>query len=164
MGSWLSQWQSATERGVRLQYSNQHRLLVNSTQWSVVCGFIALTLTPLVYAIARLESVTEMSSIAAIGAFFNGKNTLNALEFTILEATLSTLFTVVVGLPLAWALGRYNWSQIKLLRAILAVPFVTPSIIVAMGFLMLIDSPGPLTAIGIDLRLETGLIYMAIVM
>lgn len=141
-----------------MQYSNQHRLLVNSTQWSVVCGFIALTLTPLVYAIARLESVTEMSSIAAIGAFFNGKNTLNALEFTILEATLSTLFTVVVGLPLAWALGRYNWSRIKLLRAILAVPFVTPSIIVAMGFLMLIDSPGPLTAIGIDLRLETGLI------
>ena len=113
---------------------------------------------PLLYAIARLESVTGINSVVAVGNFFTTQSSLQALKFTLLEATISTIATVIIGLPIAWCLGRYNWKNIKFLRAILAVPFVTPSIVVAMGFLMLIDVGGPLTAMGIDLRLETGIV------
>ena len=133
-------------------------MLVKVLQWTTVCCFVTLTVLPLLYAIARLESVTGINSVVAVENFFSTQSSLQALKFTLLEATISTIATVIIGLPIAWCLGRYNWKNIKFLRAILAVPFVTPSIVVAMGFLMLIDVGGPLTAMGIDLRLETGIV------
>ena len=80
------------------------------------------------------------------------------MKFTLLEATISTVFTLLIGLPVAWYLGKYRWKNIRIIRALLSVPFVTPSIVVAMGFLMLIDPGGILDTIGIDLRLETGIV------
>ena len=137
---------------------SQHRNLTIVTQWAVIIGFCALTILPLSYAIFRLTSVTGMSTFSALSEFFSDDDTVRALEFTILEATISTLFTLVIGLPVAWYLGRYKWRNIRFFRAILSVPFVTPSIVVAMGFLMLIDPDGLLDSMGVDLRLETGII------
>jgi thiamine transport system permease protein len=68
------------------------------------------------------------------------------------------MLTVIIGLPIAWFLSRHQWKRIRLLRAFLAVPFVTPAIVAAMGFLSLIRQDGILTKIGIDLRLEEGVI------
>ena len=137
---------------------SQHRNLTIIAQWAIIIGFCTLTILPLIYAIFRLTSVTDMSIFSALSDFFSDDDTLRALEFTVIEATISTLFTLLFGLPIAWYLGRYKWRNIRFIRAILSVPFVTPSIVVAMGFLMLIDPGGLLDSMGIDLRLETGLI------
>ena len=115
-----------------------------------------MTIIPLAYAIHRLTSVTDLTVIDAVLNFFEDDDTIRALKFTMLEAIISTIMTLLVGLPVAWYLGRYNWKNIRTIRALLSVPFVTPSIVVAMGFLMLIDPGGLLDTIGIDLRLETG--------
>ena len=123
-----------------------------------IIGFCTLTIVPLIYAIHRLTSVTDLTIIQALSNFFSDDDTLRALKFTLLEATISTIFTLLIGLPVAWYLGKYRWKNIRVIRALLSVPFVTPSIVVAMGFLMLIDPGGILDSIGIDLRLETGII------
>ncbi|MED5308066.1 MAG: hypothetical protein VYA95_01840, partial [Candidatus Thermoplasmatota archaeon] len=123
-----------------------------------IIGFCILTIVPLIYAIHRLTSVTDLTIVQALSNFFSDDDTLRALKFTLLEATISTVFTLLIGLPVAWYLGKYRWKNIRVIRALLSVPFVTPSIVVAMGFLMLIDPGGILDTIGIDLRLETGII------
>ncbi|MEC7229307.1 MAG: hypothetical protein VXV95_04570, partial [Candidatus Thermoplasmatota archaeon] len=138
--------------------SSQHRNAVILVQWLIIIGFCALIVIPLTYAIYRLLSVTDMTFLSSISSFFSDEDSLTALKFTILEASISTLFTLLVGLPVAWYLGRYKWRRVRITRAILSVPFVTPSIVVAMGFLMLIDPGGILDNLGIDLRLETGII------
>ena len=112
----------------------------------------------MIYAIHRLTSVTDLTIMDALANFIADDDTIRALKFTILEASISTLFTLLIGLPVAWYLGRYKWKNIRVIRALISVPFVTPSIVVAMGFLMLIDPGGLLDSIGIDLRLETGFI------
>tara|TARA_B100000674_G_scaffold47605_1_gene32864 strand:+ start:2127 stop:3812 length:1686 start_codon:yes stop_codon:yes gene_type:complete len=117
-----------------------------------------LTIAPLGYAILRLTAVTDLTIVEALGNFLADDDTVRALRFTLLEATFSTIFTIIIGLPIAWYLGRYKWKHIRILRALLSVPFVTPSIVVAMGFLMLIDPDGLLNYAGIDLRLESGII------
>ena len=128
------------------------------SQWIVIIGFTLLTTLPLLYAILRLTSVTDLTIFQALTNFFADDDTISALKFTLLEATFSTAFTLLLGVPVAWYLGRYRWRRIRLLRALLSIPFVTPSIVVAMGFLMLIDPGGLLDSVGIDLRLETGII------
>tara|TARA_Y100000766_G_scaffold284372_1_gene302676 strand:+ start:7840 stop:9648 length:1809 start_codon:yes stop_codon:yes gene_type:complete len=113
---------------------------------------------PFAYALLRLEYVTGWSSFQALQEFSSVYGGMEALRFTLLEAIASALLTVLIGLPVAWCLSRYRWKRIRTLRALIAVPFVTPSIVAAMGFLSLIGQNGWLVKIGIDLRLETGLI------
>ena len=58
----------------------------------------------------------------------------NALGFTFYQASLSTLITLLVGLPSAYLFARYEFGGKPLLRALTAVPFMLPTVVVAAGF------------------------------
>ena len=59
-------------------------------------------------------------------------------QFTIMQAFFSSLATLAIGIPIAWQLGRYEWPFQSIIRSLLTMPFVMPSIVAAMGFLHLI--------------------------
>lgn len=120
--------------------------------------YLAMILVPLLFAVDRLIYVTGTNPFEAM--FLIGEHPFGsqAIQFTILQATFSAILTLTIGLPIAWCLGRYNWKRIGLIRAALTLPFVTPTIVAAMGFLALIKQGGLLDSIGIDLRNETGII------
>ena len=138
--------------------SKDRTVISNSIQWTVIIAFALTIIFPLLYAIMRLEAVTGMSSLDSIISFFTLTETKEALRFTLLESLFSVILTLIIGLPLAWQLGRYEWKYISIIRSLISIPFVMPAIVAAMGFLALIDQGGPLDKIGIDLRTESGLI------
>ena len=138
--------------------SKDRTLISNSIQWTVIIAFALTIIFPLLYAIMRLEAVTGMSSLDSIISFFTLTETKEALRFTLLESLFSVILTLIIGLPLAWQLGRYEWKHISIIRSLISIPFVMPAIVAAMGFLALIDQGGPLDKIGIDLRTESGII------
>lgn len=57
-----------------------------------------------------------------------------ALGFTVYQAALSTLLTLIVGLPLALLFARYEFRGKSLWRALMTVPFMLPTVVVAAGF------------------------------
>jgi len=57
-----------------------------------------------------------------------------ALGFTLYQAALSTLFTLLVGLPLAYLFARYRFPLRSLWRIAVAIPFMLPTVVVAAGF------------------------------
>jgi thiamine transport system permease protein len=65
-----------------------------------------------------------------------------ALRFTLWQASLSTLITLIVGLPLAWFFARYTFRGKRLLHALTAVPFMLPTVVVAAGFNALLGPRG----------------------
>ena len=138
----------------------QKNIISSSLQWTVILSFALAIVLPLLYAIMRLESVTGISSIESIITFFEQPLLKEALRFTILESIFSVVLTLIIGLPLAWQLGRYEWKNISIIRSLLSIPFVMPAIVAAMGFLALIDQGGPLQKLGIDLRSELSLIHI----
>lgn len=69
---------------------------------------------------------------------WTSRETLELLWFTVWQAAVSTLLTLVVGLPLAWALGRFVFPGRRLVRALALVPFVLPTVVVATAFLALL--------------------------
>jgi len=69
------------------------------------------------------------------------------IAFTIFQALLSTLFTIIIGLPGAWLLATRNFPGKKLLKAVSAVPFVLPSILVVLGFVIFFGNNGYLNRI-----------------
>ena len=62
--------------------------------------------------------------------------------FTIWQAALSTFLTLLVGLPGAYLFGRFSFRGKSLLRALSAVPFVMPTLVVAMAFSALLGPSG----------------------
>jgi thiamine transport system permease protein len=64
------------------------------------------------------------------------------LSFTLYQALLSTSLTLVVGLPAAFLFARYVFPGKALLRALTAVPFMLPTVVVAAGFNALLGPRG----------------------
>jgi thiamine transport system permease protein len=64
------------------------------------------------------------------------------LGFTFLQATLSTLLTLLVGLPGAYLLARYSFRGRSLLLALTSVPFVMPTLVVGAAFQALLGPNG----------------------
>mgnify|MGYP001476838813 CR=1 FL=1 len=119
----------------------------------------SLLIIPLSLGLTKISNVADHNIFDAVLTFDQHPFTQDALLFSLGIGISSACLTLLVGLPVAWILARYKWPKIKLIRAILTMPFVMPSIVVAVGFLSLIDPVnGPLAYIGIDLRRETGIV------
>ena len=67
---------------------------------------------------------------------------LGRIWFTVWQAVVSTLLTLAVGLPVAFLFARYEFPGKTLLKAVSTLPFVMPTIVVAMGFTALFGSQG----------------------
>ncbi|HET6594944.1 MAG TPA: iron ABC transporter permease [Anaerolineales bacterium] len=67
------------------------------------------------------------------------------LLFTFYQATLSTLLTLLLGLPAAYLFARYDFRGKSLLRALTALPFMLPTVVVAAGFSALLGPRGLFT-------------------
>lgn len=59
--------------------------------------------------------------------------TIGVIAFTIGQAIISTLLCIVIGIPGAMMLYRRKYLGYKFLRALLTVPFVLPTIVVAIS-------------------------------
>ena len=127
-------------------------------QWLAILLVIGLGLFPITLALLRLWAVTGITPLGALTTVHEQPGAVEAFQFSLLEAAASTGITVAIGLPLAWAFGRYQWRNIRLKRALLFLPFVTPPVVAAVGFLALISPGGFLYNLGFDLRGETGFI------
>jgi len=58
------------------------------------------------------------------------------------QAGASTLLTLALGLPAAYAFARYRFPGDRLLRALASVPFVMPAVVVAAAFAALLGPRG----------------------
>lgn len=56
------------------------------------------------------------------------------LSFTFGQATLSTLLTLIIGLPGAWLFARFTFPGKKTLKILTTMPFILPTVVVAAGF------------------------------
>ncbi len=54
--------------------------------------------------------------------------------FTLWQATLSTILTLIIGLPGAYLFARYDFRGKSLLQALTGIPFVLPTLVVAAAF------------------------------
>ena len=66
------------------------------------------------------------------------ESTLEIAWFTLWQATVSTALTLLAGLPLAWALARFRFRGRSLVEALVLVPFVLPTVVVATAFVALL--------------------------
>jgi thiamine transport system permease protein len=81
---------------------------------------------------------------------------LKPLGFTIAQALVSTVLTLCIGLPGAYVLSHYQFPGRDLLKALLIVPFILPTVVVSACFNSLLGPSGVINEFLMTLlRLET---------
>jgi thiamine transport system permease protein len=107
---------------------------------------LALWLLPLAFLIAAF--FYPLSRILALTFDYRALTSDNlalaadVLLFTFYQATLSTLLTLLLGLPATYLFARYDFRGKSVLRALTAVPFMLPTVVVAAGFSALLGPRG----------------------
>lgn len=71
-----------------------------------------------------------------------GVHLLEVLRFTLFQAFVSTVLTLLVGLPLSAVFARYRFPFQSALRTLTAIPFLLPTVVVAAGFNALLGPRG----------------------
>lgn len=96
-----------------------------------------------------LTKITQLSFARIEGGFLAGlwevlksPTISSVVGFTFKQAFLSTILTLVVGLPGAYLFGKFQFRGKKILRALTGVPFVMPTLVVAAGFYALAGPNG----------------------
>ncbi len=81
--------------------------------------------------------VTEIVNLGLSGdwlVLLLDQKTLNLVWFTLWQAAVSTIVTIVISIPGAYLLYRRSFPGQRIVNALITVPFVLPSIVVAVGF------------------------------
>jgi thiamine transport system permease protein len=86
----------------------------------------------------------------AVAEVLGRPRTQRVLWFTVWSAGLATVVAVGAGLPVAFVLHRLRFPGRDVLRALVVVPFVLPTVVVGVAFRQLISTTGPLGRLGLD--------------
>ena len=94
---------------------------------------------------ARL--LTGTPPAAVLDSALSGDPRLGVVGFTAYQAALSSVASVALGLPAAYLLARYEFPGRRTLRSLTILPFVLPSIMVAVGFVATFGRNGTLNTV-----------------
>lgn len=116
---------------------------LRSTPFLLPLVFLALFYAwPLAAVLTRSLAPAGAIDWAPALAVLNRSATWRVIAFTLGQAVLSTIATVLVGLPGAYLIGRYDFRGKRWLRALSGVPFVLPTLVVGAGFSALLGDRG----------------------
>ncbi|WP_243859056.1 iron ABC transporter permease [Actinomyces sp. ZJ308] len=88
--------------------------------------------------------------LGGFGEVLTRERTWRILGQTLTQATLGTAVCVALGVPGALVLYRRSFPGRDLLRGVVTVPFVLPTVVVGVAFHALVTRGGPLEALGLD--------------
>jgi thiamine transport system permease protein len=125
-------------------------MILKRHKWAI---FILLWFPPLVFLLlfyfyplgSILKISLERSQHGLFSPFldaFKSPITWRVLSFTLWQAILSTILTLCLGLPGAYLFAHYNFHGKSLLQALTSIPFLMPTMVVAVAFNALVGPSG----------------------
>ena len=137
----------APTRGPRTGAGASGRALVGPPQarWFAVVPVVFLA----VFFAWPLVTILRRGLAPAGMAVLGSARTWDVVGFTLLQAVLSTVATLALGLPAAYALHRLDFRGRRLLLVLVTIPFVLPTVVVGSAFRSLLPESwnGTLAAI-----------------
>ncbi len=85
------------------------------------------------------DGIVDLSGFARL---ITSNYYVETLIFTVYQSVLSTLLTISLALPCAYVMTRYTFRGKSLLLSLSTLPFVLPTVVVAVAFISLIGQRG----------------------
>jgi len=109
---------------------------------------------PVTAIVARGLKVDGVWQFGRIGDVLAQSDIRHVLWFTTWQALASTALTLLIALPGAYVFARFDFRGKQVLRALVTVPFVLPTVVVGTAFLALVGRGGLLDELW-GVRLDT---------
>lgn len=120
--------------------------------WIAPLAFLGLFYAyPLMSILQVSFSRSDGQMLASITEAIQSPIVHRVVAFTFWQAALSTLFTLIVGLPGAFLLARYKFPGKSIVQALTGIPFVLPTLVVAAAFNAFLGPRGWLNLLLMDL-------------
>jgi thiamine transport system permease protein len=110
-----------------------------------VIAFVAVfALLPV--ALLFANALAQVGGTSGFVSVVSASRNLRSLDNSLEQGTLSAVFAVALGYPAGVFVGRYSFRGRSLLRSLLLVPFLLPSLVVVFGVLDLFGPSGVLSS------------------
>jgi thiamine transport system permease protein len=119
-----------------------------------VAFFAVFFAYPVAAIVARGLKVDGVWQLGRIGEVLAQSDVRHVLWFTTWQALVSTALTLLIALPGAYVFARFDFPGKQILRAVVTVPFVLPTVVVGTAFLALVGRGGLLDELW-GVRLDT---------
>ncbi|HEX6486387.1 MAG TPA: iron ABC transporter permease [Nocardioidaceae bacterium] len=129
--------------------------------WGPRLGTIALAVAPVAF--LGVFFLLPLAGMLAEGFWVDGSLDLSGVTetlarprvhrvvwFTVWASLTATAVTVLAGVPVAYVLYRLDFPGRRLLRALVVMPFVLPTVVVGVAFRTLLAPGGPLGFLRLD--------------
>lgn len=123
------------------------RLAVAAVPLTVLAVFFVL---PVAGMLARGLVVDGRPDLLGVLEVLARPRVHRVLGFTVLSATAATAVAVLLGVTVALLLARVRIPGATVLRGVVMVPFVLPTVVVGVAFRQLLAPNGALGALGLD--------------
>lgn len=107
-------------------------------------------LVPVAGMLQRGLVVDGTLDLSGFGEAMGSSRIRRLIWLTIAQATIASLISVLLGLPVAYCLYRFHFPGQAVLRAVVVMPFVLPTVVVGVAFRTLLGEAGPLGFLGLD--------------
>ena len=120
-------------------------LLIRSA-WAIPAIALGVFLVvPLAWVLAELPSaLTALTEPTAQGARAPVLSVLSVLPLALAQAVASTLLALLIGLPMCAVVSRIQFRGRAMVEALVTVPFVLPTVVVALALRSLLGPNAPL--------------------
>lgn len=112
-------------------------LAINLVSILSLIFLVAMICLPLLQVIRQ----THLSSFSQV---WQDEYMRHLLVWTVLQAGISAILVLILGVPVAWVLARLQFRGRRLLLRLLMLPFVMPTLVAGMGVLALFGDQGML--------------------
>ncbi len=118
-------------------YRNALRILsrLRESSFRIITVLFGLVLAVFITALL-IGVVTHTTSQAMIESLLSGEIQF-AIRLSLITSVISTILCIVVSVPAAYALARYNFPGKNILNTILDVPLALPPLVAGVGLLIL---------------------------
>lgn len=112
-------------------------------KWIIILAIVAFLLIfevfPLIYLVFRAFFSNGTVSLDAFKRVYTYSLNWNALRNTVVTASLSMVFGVLIAFPLAWLVGRTNLYGKRFFRTLFVMTYMVPPYVGAMAWLRLLN-------------------------
>ncbi|MEU3946785.1 iron ABC transporter permease [Streptomyces sp. NPDC029526] len=107
-----------------------------------VAFFAVFFAYPVAAIVARGLNIDGVWQFGRIGEVLARSDVRQVLWFTTWQALASTALTLLIALPGAYVFARFDFPGKQVLRAVVTVPFVLPTVVVGSAFLAVVGRGG----------------------
>ncbi len=130
---------------VTLAHSSRFYTLVSAPAIAVL---LILFFIPLVIILSKGFITPEKTiSVNRFMEMVTDRYVIRVILFTLIQASVSTLGALLIGLPGAYLMANYSFAGKRVVRAVATIPFILPSILVVLGFVIFYGNTGVLNTL-----------------